>query len=284
MQGNKTFASKEERADFQQPPVAAPLISIDGPPSKVIEMCIVNREKKNEDMKTAMIISQGARAAWPICLGYLPVGLAFGVVAQKAGLSPLEIGLMSFLVFAGSSQFIAVSMLSSGAGVLPILVTTFTVNLRHLLMSSALAVHLHLTHKRWIALFGYGVTDESFALNLTRFRSGNWDWRRALVVNHVSNFVWIASTVVGGCGGTLIPSGSFGIDYALVAMLLCLLVFQLRNRLYALVAAVSGIAAVCTAFLLPGNAYVIIASVIGATTGLFLRRRDIARREVERQL
>jgi 4-azaleucine resistance transporter AzlC len=181
---------------------------------------------------------------------------------------------MSFLVFAGSSQFIAVSMLSSGAGFLPIIVTTFTVNLRHLLMSSSLAMHLRLTDKRWIALFGYGVTDESFASNLTRFRSGTWDWRRALVVNHVSNLAWVASTVIGGCGGTLIPSGSFGIDYALVAMLLCLLVFQLRSRLYVVVAAVSGVAAVCTALLLPGNAYVIIASVIGATTGLLLKRRD----------
>ena len=245
-------------------------------------MCMVNREKNSEQMKTAMVISERARAAWPICLGYLPVGLAFGVVAQKAGLSPLEIGLMSFLVFAGSSQFIAVSMLSSGAGVLPIMVTTFSVNLRHLLMSSALAVHLRLAGKRWIALFGYGVTDESFAMNLTRFRSGNWDWRRALVVNHVSNFVWIASTVVGGCGGALIPSGSFGIDYALAAMLLCLLALQLRNRLYVVVAVVSGVAAVCTALLLPGNAYVIIASVIGATTGLLLRGREIARRDVAR--
>ena len=44
--------------------------------------------------------SRGMGAAWPICLGYLPIGLAFGVLAQKAGLSPLEIGLMSFLVFA----------------------------------------------------------------------------------------------------------------------------------------------------------------------------------------
>ena len=191
---------------------------------------------------------------------------------------------MSFLVFAGSSQFIAVSMLTSGAGLLPIMLTTFTVNLRHLLMSSALAVHLRLTDRRWIALFGYGVTDESFAVNLTRFRSGNWDWHRALVVNHVSNLVWVASTVIGGWGGAWIPSGAFGIDYALVAMLLCLLVFQLRNRLYVVVAFVSGITSVCTALLLPGNAYVIIASVAGATTGLFLRRKDPAWRGAGRQL
>jgi len=54
-------------------------------------------------------LKDGIRAAWPICLGYVPIGLAFGVLAQKAGLSPLAIGLMSLLVFAGSSQFIAVA-------------------------------------------------------------------------------------------------------------------------------------------------------------------------------
>jgi 4-azaleucine resistance transporter AzlC len=218
-------------------------------------------------------ISRGARAAWPICLGYIPIGLSFGVVAQKAGLSPLEIGLMSLIVFAGSSQFIAVSMIGAGAGFLPIVLTTFTVNLRHLLMSSSLAARLRLSDKGWIALFGYGVTDESFALNLARFRSGGWGWREALAVNHVSNLAWVVSTVIGGLFGALIPRGSFGIDYALVAMLLCLLVFQLRDRFHVLVALISGVIAVCLSLVLPGNMYVIIASVIGATAGLVLKRK-----------
>ncbi|MBA4397722.1 MAG: hypothetical protein C0394_10140, partial [Syntrophus sp. (in: bacteria)] len=47
------------------------------------------------------VMKDGITAAWPICLGYAPIGLAFGVLAQKAGFSPLEIGLMSLLVFAG---------------------------------------------------------------------------------------------------------------------------------------------------------------------------------------
>jgi len=219
------------------------------------------------------VIREGAAAAWPICLGYLPIGLAFGVVAQKAGLGLVEIGLMSLVVFAGSSQFIAVSMLGAGAGFLPIVITTFTVNLRHLLMSSALAVHLRSAGKGWIALFGYGVTDESFAFNMSLFRQGNWGWRHALVVNHVSNFAWFASSIIGGLGGSLIPPGSFGIDYALPAMLICLLVFQLRGPVYVIVALVSGIAAVLVSLILPGNAYVIIASVAAATTGLFLSKK-----------
>ena len=90
-----------------------------------------------ERKSTGAPVVQGLMAAWPICLGYIPIGLAFGVLAQKAGLSVLEIGSMSIFVFAGSSQFIAVSMLSTGAGAASIIVTTFMVNLRHLLMSLA---------------------------------------------------------------------------------------------------------------------------------------------------
>ena len=74
------------------------------------------------------------------------------------------------LVFAGSSQFIAVAMMGAGAGTASIVATTFAVNLRHLLMSSALSVHLKGVERRWLTLFAYGITDESFALNLVRFR------------------------------------------------------------------------------------------------------------------
>ncbi len=59
-------------------------------------------------------VRDGLAAAWPICLGYLPIGLAFGVLAQKAGLGPWHVALMSLLVFAGGSQFIAVAMLAAG--------------------------------------------------------------------------------------------------------------------------------------------------------------------------
>ncbi len=218
------------------------------------------------------MLKEGIRAAWPICLGYMPIGLAFGVLAQKAGLHPLEIGLMSLLVFAGSSQFIAVSMIGAGAAALPIVMTTFTVNLRHLLMSSSLALYLRHLHRGWISLFAYGVTDESFAVNLTRFREGHWFWQQALVVNHAPNFVWILSTILGAIGGQYIPAGAIGIDYALVAMFLCLLVFQLRGRLYAFTGTLAGILAVLLALWIPGNAYVVIASIVAATFGVILKR------------
>jgi len=221
----------------------------------------------------APILRDGLRAAWPICVGYVPIGLAFGVLAQKAGLSALAVGLMSALVFAGSSQFIAVAMMGAGAGTASIVATTFAVNLRHLLMSSALSVHLKGVERRWLTLFAYGITDESFALNLVRFREGGGDWRRALTVNHVTNAVWVASTVAGALGGALIPAHAFGIDYALMGMFLCLLVYQLRGRIYVLTALTAGATAVAMSLMIPGNSYIVAASVIAATAGLFIRRR-----------
>lgn len=114
----------------------------------------------------------GMVGAWPICLGYVPIGMALGVLARQAGLTPFDIGLMSLLVFAGSAQFICVAMIGEGASALSIILTTFVINFRHVLMSSSLAPHLYGVRRSFLALFAYGVTDESYAINMTRFRQG----------------------------------------------------------------------------------------------------------------
>ena len=218
--------------------------------------------------------TQGGVAAWPICLGYLPIGLAFGVLAQKAGLSPFQVALMSIFVFAGSSQFIAVSMLSAGASLPAIVATTFMVNLRHLLMSSSLAAILGKKDRGKLSLFAYGVTDESFAVNYTRLRAGDWGLDRSLVVNHTANLMWLVSTVTGVYFGHLIPAHAMGIDYALTAMFICLLIFQLRDRTSILTAVMAGLLAVVLSLFIPGNAYIVLASMLAAAIGVVIKRRS----------
>ncbi len=219
------------------------------------------------------IFKEGLTAGWPICLGYVPIGMAFGVLAQKAGLQPLHIGLMSIFVFAGSSQFIAVSMLSAGASAPAIIATTFVVNLRHVLMSSALAVYLRAAHRGLLAVYAYGVTDESFAVNLPRFRARNWRLPQALVVNQAANLTWFVSTVAGGIGGRFIPERALGIDYALIAMFICLLIYQLRKKIHLLTAGIAGLTAVGLALMMPGNSYIVIASIAAATAGVVIQRQ-----------
>lgn len=219
------------------------------------------------------IIRQGASAAWPICLGYFPIGLALGVLAQKAGLPWWAVAMMSVMVFAGSAQFICVAMLAAGASIPGIILTTFVVNLRHVLMSSALAVYLQGVNRRFLAIYSYGVTDESFAVNLNRFREGNWDRWRALVVNHLANTTWIIATTCGALVGQFLPPGALGIDYALTGMFICLLVFQLQGRIYVLTGLLAAALSICWYLLIPGDSYIVGASMVAATAGYLLKRR-----------
>lgn len=221
---------------------------------------------------TGKTLLDGVTAAWPVCLGYFPIGLSLGVLAQKSGLAPWQMAAMSILVFAGGSQFIAVAMLSSGASIAAIVTTTFMVNLRHLLMSSALAVHFPGVSRRFLALFAYGVTDESFGVNMARFTQGGWDHRRAIVLNQAANLTWLASTVAGVYVGQFIPPGALGIDYALTAMFICLLVFQLRGPIFTMTALIAACCSVGAYLWLPGNAYVMVASCAAATAGFVLKR------------
>ena len=225
----------------------------------------------NQNIK--QLLRQGAAAAWPICLGYFPIGLALGVLAQKAGLPWWAVAMMSVLVFAGSAQFICVAMLSAGASTPAIVLTTFVVNLRHVLMSSALAVYLQGVNRAFLALYSYGVTDESFAVNLTRFRTGDWGRWQALVVNHLANAVWIMATSCGALVGQFVPQGALGVDYALTGMFICLLAFQLQGRLYIVTGLLAAAMSVAWYLLIPGDSYIVGASISAATIGYLLKRR-----------
>lgn len=232
----------------------------------------------SDDEKQTGGVKAGLVAAWPICLGFVPIALSLGVLAQKAGLVPWQMAAMSLLVFAGGSQFIAVAMLAADASMTAIISTTFMVNLRHLLMSSAMAVHFPGVSRRFLTLFAYGLTDESFALNMTRFNQGGWSRFSALTVNHATNAVWVVGTVLGVYLGQLVPPGAAGVDFALTGMFICLLVFQLRGAVFTITALIAAACSIVAYMWLPGNAYVIVASCLAATVGLILKRTLLKRR------
>jgi len=231
----------------------------------------MNSNKNIHSLKNPL--KEGASAAWPICLGYFPIGLAFGVLAQKAGLPWWAVAMMSALVFAGSAQFICVAMLVAKASIPEIILTTFVVNLRHLLMSSALAVCLSGVNRRFLSLFAYGITDESFAVNMTRFRETAWGRWRALIVNHLATAAWIIATISGALVGQFVPPGAFGIDYALTGMFICLLVFQLQGRIYIITGLLAAVISVGWYLLIPGNSYIVGSSICAATLGYLLKLR-----------
>ncbi len=207
-------------------------------------------------------------------LGYVPIGLAFGVLAQKAGLPPLVALGMSVFVYAGSAQLIAVGLFAAGAAPLSIIGTTFIVNLRHLLMSAALSPYLRRWPKWVLAIFAYELTDETFAVHAARFGStpqAEPVRSTALVTNVTSQLAWVFGTALGvALGSAIADVKPLGLDYALSAMFIALLVLQIKSWQQVVVALLAGALAVGLQLAGVDQWNVMIATAIGATLGALL--------------
>ena len=212
---------------------------------------------------------QGMVQALPIVLGYIPVGFAYGVLAQKAGLSAFNTLLMSIIVYAGSAQLISVGLIASGLSPLSVIITTFIVNLRHMLMSAALSPHLQNWRKRELSAFAYEITDESFALHAARMEEGERPKSETFAINLTAQLSWVLGTALGIFGGSMIAEiEPFALDYALPAMFIALLVMQIKNKVQVVVAVLAG--AFSLGLYLWGlqQWYVIVATVLAATLGV----------------
>jgi len=212
----------------------------------------------------------GMVRAIPIIMGYLPIGLAFGVLASTAGLSVYSALAMSVFVFAGSSQLIAVGMIDAGAGIAAITMTVFLVNLRHMLMSAYLAPNLRFLRPWQLALFSYEITDESFAIHSACFRKKGVPSKAELfALNHSAHLAWIVGTFLGAFVGVRLTfdTAVFGLDFALPAMFIALLAIQIEHFRHVVVAIIA--AGLGLLFYLAGmnQLYIILATVIAATIG-----------------
>ena len=221
---------------------------------------------------------QGVKDCIPTLLGYLSIGFAAGVVEKTSGLSISEIVLMSLLLYAGSAQFIAAGMIAAQHPLSAIIFTIFFVNLRHLLLSAALAPHFrHLSPWKNIAV-GSLLTDETFGVAINRIRQKKtipFSWMIGLNITAYLN--WLLANIIGGMFGQMIPNPeAFGLDYALAAMFIGLLVLQMEKReanQQKIVVAISTAAFVIgSSFLFSGYVSVIIATMLGATLGVMIER------------
>lgn len=217
----------------------------------------------------------GARDTIPMLVGALPFGIIFGTLAAAGPLEAWHGQLMSLLVFAGSSQFIALGLVAGHTGLAVIWLTTFVVNLRHLLYGAALLPEVAHLPLRWRALLGFLLTDELFAVMTARrlARPGETLSRWYFLGSGVAMYVnWQACTLAGLAFGASFPQlQALGLDYAMVATFVAILVPQL-NRLPHVAAAV---AAGLLAYLGQGLPYklgLLLAVLAGVGVGLALRR------------
>jgi 4-azaleucine resistance transporter AzlC len=206
-------------------------------------------------------------------MGYIPIGFAYGVLAKKAGLSDFNTLGMSIFVYAGSAQLIGVALFAARAPALSIILTTFIVNLRHLLMASALAPYLKGWSRLPLAVFAYEITDESFGVHSLRFLIAPPDKVESIALNMTAQISWVTGTLLGIIAGGLIDEvRPFALDYALPAMFVALLVMQIKERGQVVVALLSGLFAVLLILAGLERWYVIVATILGASLGVVMER------------
>ncbi len=214
------------------------------------------------------------RVAWPVCFGYLPLGIACGIFAQKAELDIAQTIGLCLIVYAGSGQFIGIAMMALSASAVSIALTIFIVNLRHFLFSSTLAKFLKQKSRPFLALYAYEITDESFAVNLNAFEHSDWTANDAIKVNHISHLTWTISNIIGFVGAGLISIDTRLVGYTLTAMFIGLWVSYLSQRKMILAGVLSGILAVVLAMFVGYKMHIVLAAIIVSSLFCFLTIKE----------
>ena len=217
----------------------------------------------------------GVKATFPLVIGAIPFGIIFGALAVNAGLSIAGTMGMSLFVFAGSSQFIAAGLISTGASVGTIILTTLIVNLRHALYATTLAPHMRKLSQKWLLPLGFWLTDETFLVSVKRYSQADESPNKHWFMLGSALFMytnWQLCTFLGVVAGNAIPNPvGWGLDFAMVATFIGMLVPMVKDR----AVFVSIIVAAASALLLnsyPNQTGLFFATLLGTSTGVLFER------------
>mgnify|MGYP001193068043 CR=1 FL=1 len=220
----------------------------------------------------------GMRAIAPLIAAVIPIGLVFGAVAATKGLTPAEAGLMSALVFAGGSQFVAMDIWTHPASWTGVGFAALLVNIRHVLMSASLGTRMQAfgPGSRYLSMLF--LADEIWAM--AEFRAKAARLTPAWVAGLVAPFylAWIVSGVAGAALGAFLGDPVvLGLDFAFPAVFIVLVMGFWKGPETGAVLFASGAAAVLTQHFVPGVWYI----AAGAVAGLLAAAAAGSRRSAE---
>ena len=226
------------------------------------------RDRVLKDFEKDCFVS-GLKASMPIVAGYLPIAVSFGLISVQSGLSPYMTILISAVIFAGASQFVLVSLISSGAGFWDPLVVVLLMNFRHAFYGPSFARKLSPDHARfpraWLAA---GLTDEVFATSLSHLSKVDEQhretWYSGLQIGAYT--AWVIGTAIGAISSgqmTHLPIVHQAIHFILPALFMALLLeFTSRDSLVLVFVAASVTAIML--FMLPTYQAMPIGMLVGA--------------------
>jgi 4-azaleucine resistance transporter AzlC len=177
-----------------------------------------------------MSFRRAFKASVPVLLGYVAIGIGFGLLAVNAGY-PVWLALtMSLVMYAGAAQYIAIGLFASGASLAEIAAVTLVVNLRHVAYGlSLIGAYSRVPLLRPYLVFS--LTDETYALLSSAGEGDKSDGRFLFWVSALDQSYWVLGTAIGAVAGSLLPFKLEGLDFALTALFIVLTIEQvLRVR------------------------------------------------------
>jgi len=157
----------------------------------------------------------------PVLMGYIPLGMAFGLLLSKLLIPWYYAFFMSLFIFAGAGQFLALTLFASQASILEIGVATFLLNLRHTFYGlSMISTFKDFSWKKHYLIFG--LTDETFALLKTNDIAKENRERVYLIITALNQSYWIIGSVIGAVLGNIVPFDYRGIEFSLTALFVVL--------------------------------------------------------------
>ncbi|MDX3927283.1 MAG: AzlC family ABC transporter permease [Shinella sp.] len=211
------------------------------------------------------------RAILPLIVAVVPIGLVFGAIAATKGLSPLEAMLMSALVFAGGSQFVAMDIWTHPASWVAAGFAALLVNMRHILMSASIGTKMDAFSSgpmKYLSMLF--LADEIWAM--AEFRAGSARLTPAWFAGLALPFylAWVASTLAGATLGAFLGDPvATGLDFAFPAVFIVLVMGFWKGRETGAVLLASGFAAVLVHHFVPGVWYIAAGAVAGLAAATF---------------
>ena len=177
-------------------------------------------------MKKRSTFLYALRSSVPVMAGYLVLGASFGMLLQSRGFGVGYALLMSGGIYAGSMQFLAVDLLTSGAGLLTAALLTFSVNARHIFYSISM-LDPYKDTGRYKPYLIFALSDETFSLVCSPHLPENVDCRLYyLYVSALDQLYWVAGSLAGSLLFQVFPFPTTGIEFSMTALFLVIVLEQ----------------------------------------------------------
>ncbi len=223
-----------------------------------------------------MSFQRALKATVPVFLGYIAIGIGFGLLAVNAGYPAWLAVAMSLIMYAGAAQYIAVGLFAAGASLAEIAAVTLVVNLRHAAYGLSL-IGPFAKAPRARPYLVFALTDETYALLTSVGEEDRSDGRFMFFVSVLDQSYWVLGTAIGAVAGSFIPFKLDGLDFALTALFLVLTIEQVLRVRDPRPFAVAAVCAVAAAVLIGPRGAIVAAMVAAVAATAFLERSHAER-------